>query len=106
MDDSVRQFPLLRFLLAYVGGLALADVGYPCRCSWVCVALLVAVLLVVAVLWRGAWGRVALTALFVVLGVGCYGWARSADEYVWEDGEELYEARVLAVPRSRQRSVG
>lgn len=106
MDDSVRQFPLLRFLLAYVGGLALADVGYPCRCSWVCVALLVAVLLVVAVLWRGAWGRVALTALFVVLGVGCYGWARSADEHVWEDGEELYEARVLAVPRSRQRSVG
>ena len=107
MGDSVQRYPLLRLLFFYVCGLGLADVCYPHWSAWTWwyIGISVVALFLIAMLWRKVLGGVAISALFLFLGVWCYGMARSENEYDWSQYRELYEARVVSVPRARQRSV-
>lgn len=107
MGDSIQRYPLLRLFVAYACGLGLADISYSCWNSWVgwCVGFSLVTLLFVAMLWRRILGGVALSVLFLVLGIGCYGLSRNGNEYDWSQEKELYEARVITVPWTRQRSV-
>ena len=107
MGDLVQRYPLLRLLFFYVCGLGLADVCYPYwgLWTWWSVGILVVALLLVAMLWRKVLSGVALSALFLLLGVWCYGMARSENNFDWSQKQKLYEASVVSAPQVRQRSV-
>ena len=85
MGDSVQRYPLLRLLFFYVCGLGLADVCYSYWVirTWWSIGILVVILFLVAMLWRKVLSSVALSALFLLLGVWCYGMARSENDFDW-----------------------
>ena len=107
MGDSVQRYPLLRLLFFYVCGLGLADVCYSYWVirTWWSIGILVVILFLLAMLWRKVLSSVALSALFLLLGVWCYGMARSENDFDWSQKWELYEASVVSVPQARQRSM-
>lgn len=110
MGDSIQRYPLLRLFVAYVAGLFLGDVLYPYLPSLVSWGMWGALSLTAALwlMWMSRrlvpYGLVAYVA-FAVLGVWGYSWARHGAAYDWPPDRSLYEARVLTVPRVRQRSV-
>ena len=110
IGDSIQRHPLLRLLVFYVGGIFLADRVYPYVPSlplwgvWGTLALLAMLLL--GWLWgRKAFYGLVASALMLLLGIWNYSWIRSELGYQWSSEEVLYEARVVAEPRDRQRSV-
>ncbi len=111
MDDTVLQrYPLLRLLLFYLCGVGLADVLYVYigMLGWYSLCGMVILLFSLLFAWvlrcRIAYGMVS-SALFLMLGICNYSQARGDIEYEWEAESLLYEARVMAEPRVRQRSV-
>lgn len=110
MGDSVQRYPLLRLLVPYICGVGIADVCYSYigALSHILVwgVLFLLLLLALAWIWRSrvAYG-ISVSALFLMLGVWGYVQARGGAQYHWSSGRRLYEARVLAEPRARQRSV-
>ena len=112
IGDSIQRHPLLRLLVSYIGGIVLADVLYPCSLSlvWVgaCGAVaLLAVMAVVLLLKRQNSQTVyglAVSGLFLFIGMVNYALVREGMDYPWSDKPQLYEARVLDEARARERS--
>lgn len=112
IGDSIQRYPLLRLFVPYACGIALADTLYSDVPALTSVAI-AAALMVVAVMscvyrlrhapWRMVYGVLA-SALFVLLGVGCYSLSRDNISYEWPSEEHVYEARVVDSPRKRARS--
>lgn len=111
MGDSIQRYPLLRLFFTYLCGVGLADVCYPyigtCSLLVVCgiPVLLLLILLLAYVGRRNVLFGVVASVLFLALGACGYLQARRGAEYVWPSGKEVYEARVLAEPRMRERSI-
>ena len=108
IGDSIRRHPLLRLLVFYVGGIVLADKLYPYLVLWseCCLWGALVLLGVLLVVWqRKVLFGVVASALLLVLGMGNYVLARHGAEWQWPPTEILCEARVVAEPRARQRSV-
>lgn len=110
IGDSIQRYPLLHLLFSYIGGIGLADIVYTGNLS-LCVlyGLPVAWLILCGIYALRSGGRLAFglltTVLFFLLGVGAYSLTRERMSYAWPAAEELYEARVVESPRSRERSV-
>lgn len=109
MGKSIQRYPLLRLLISYICGIGLADALYPHVTSLAllasCGALLLLLCLFISVGQRGAMYGVMASVLFLMLGVWNYSWSRGKTEYPWSLSEQLYEARVISEPRTRQRSI-
>lgn len=112
IGDSIQRYPLLRLFVPYACGIALADTLYSDVPALTSVAIAVALMVVAAMScvyrlrhapWRMVYGVLA-SALFVLLGVGCYSLSRDNISYEWPSEEHVYEARVVDSPRKRARS--
>ena len=112
IGDSIQRHPLLRLLVSYIGGIVLADVLYPCSLSLVWVGTcgtvaFLAVLAVVLLLKRQTSQTVyglAVSGIFLFIGMVNYALVREGMDYPWSDKPQLYEARVLDEARARERS--
>ena len=112
IGDSIQRYPLLRLVVFYVCGIAVADAVYPLVSLSLlgivmgCLSLLFA-LLCICVVWRGAcrvgFGVLAMS-LFFLLGALSYSLSRHEVSYAWPSGERIYEARVIEPPRQRAHS--
>lgn len=113
IGESIQRYPLLRLVVSYVAGIALADALHG-RCgslSWLSMGICVLSLLVMIgihlagkALGRIAYG-VASVVLFVMLGVTSYSVKRDMMQYPWPADERTYEAKVLELPRERAHSL-
>ena len=110
LGDSIQRYPLLRLLVSYICGIGLADVLYPripelsLYGVWGSFSLLV-VLLFLCVWRRKLLFGIVASMLFLLLGMWGYAWERDETGYEWSSEEQLYEARVMEVPRARERSM-
>lgn len=113
IGSSLQRYPLLRLIVAYVCGVAAADKLYAHVDSllmWALACSAGALLLMLCTcarrhrLWNVAFG-VAASVMFLSLGVAGYSIQRDSMRYEWSDAKRIYEARVLEVPRERERSV-
>ena len=110
IGDSIQRYPLLRLLVSYICGIGLADALYPhvpalaLYGAWGGFSLLVVLLCIYVWFRKVLFGMVA-SGLFLLLGMWGYAWEREKTKYEWSSGEQLYEARVVEVPRVRERSV-
>ena len=112
IGDSIQRYPLLRLVVCFVCGIAVADAVYPSlglspAGLWVgCLVVLLAST-VVYVLRREAWqvgfGLLAML-LFFSVGLLDYTLSRHGISYAWPSEERIYEARVMESPRQRAHS--
>ena len=107
LGDSIQRYPLLRLLVSYICGIGLADALYPHVSSLALYGVWGSLFLLVVLLftwWRKVLFGMGASVLFLMLGVWNYSWARGETEYAWPTEKRLYEARVVALPRARERS--
>lgn len=107
LGDSIQRYPLLRLLVSYICGIGLADALYPHVPSLALYGVWGSLFLLVVLLftwWRKVLFGMGASVLFLMLGVWNYSWARGETEYAWPTEKRLYEARVVALPRARERS--
>ena len=112
IGDSIQRHPLLRLVILYVGGIALADTLYP-YCSslalWSMIAGLVTLLVMLLThrtdnpSLRTTFG-IAAMMMFATLGATSYTLTRDALHYPWPTDEHTYEAKVIELPRNRART--
>lgn len=106
MGDSIQRYPLLRILVPYICGVWIADVCYP-HIDALSLFTIWGALFMLLFAWirrnNVVYGYIV-SALFLVLGAWGYSLARNETQYCWSPKEELYEARVMSEPRTRQRS--
>lgn len=111
--DSIQRYPLLRLLVPYIAGIALADALWSySEVRWpYAVAACMGVLLVMCRLCavrrsRRAWmSGFAASVFFLLLGgIGC-SLSRLHSQYVWPPHAAVYEARVIDAPQHRARSL-
>ena len=109
MGDFIQRYPLLRLLFSYLCGIGLTDIIYPYLPSLVtfsvCGILFLSLLLFLRIKQRSLSYGVLASLLFLMIGIWNYSWTRENSEYDWTSKELLYEARVMEIPRVRQRSV-
>ena len=109
MGDFIQRYPLLRLLFSYLCGVGLADIIYshlPSLATFSLCGILFSLLLLFSrVRQRSLSYGILVSTLFLMIGIWNYSWTRESSEYDWSSKELLYEARVMAVPRVRQRSV-
>lgn len=112
IGDSIQRYPLLRLIVPYACGIALADALFLSVSSLTLVAFsgcLIAILLMLCLyakrsrMWHVAYG-VVVSVMFLLLGVVCYSQSRDSLSYDWSSKELVYEACVMDVPRERARS--
>ena len=112
IGDSIQRYPLLRLLVPYICGIAVADMAYPlcgslALCALTgCVSAMLVMIGVYAV--RRSGGRIAYgmaaTVMFLSLGMASYALQRGRMSYTWPDDECIYEARVINLPHRGERS--
>ena len=110
--DAFQRYPLLRLVVSYLLGIVVADGAFPLvglplpLCIGLCAFLLVAMACVYAVQHRSlqwTFGTMAIL-LFFSFGTLCYSLSCRRVACVWPTDEQVYEARVMEVPRSRAHS--
>lgn len=110
--DAFQRYPLLRLVVSYLLGIVVADGAFPLvglplpLCIGLCASLLVAMACVYAVQHRSlqwTFGTMAIL-LFFSFGTLCYSLSCRRVACVWPTDEQIYEARVMEVPRSRAHS--
>ena len=108
IGDSIQRYPLLRLLVPYICGIALADAIYPSweyltECS-VAVAILCILAMVLLHAFRSTassmWYGMVASSLFLSLGIASYSLQRDRLTFSWPTEERIYEARVVE-PLSR-----
>ena len=113
IGESIQRYPLLRLVVSYVSGIAVADALYPQCGSLSCLSIAVGLLALLVLIGIQLAGKVscriaygiASLVLFVMLGITSYSLARDSMQYPWPTDEQTYEARVLELPRERERSL-
>lgn len=110
IGDSIQRYPLLRLLVPYICGIALADRVYllcDSLLSYSIIGCLLAVVVMIGVytarhfVWHIVYG-VAATVMFLSLGVVSYTQNRDRISYEWPVDACVYEARVTEYPRSSE----
>lgn len=111
IGDTIRRYPLLRLLVPYIIGVAVADALCPRIAGWwpyaaVASAVLLLVMGGLCALRRRAWVTGVVASLFFLLlgGVGA-SMARQHLHCAWPPREAVYEARVMDAPQRRARSM-
>lgn len=110
VGDSIQRYPLLRVVVPYVFGIALADVAYTSSLSlWgIVIGLLSLLVMFVTHVTRNSSRHltygIAATTMFVALGMTSYALTRDRKQYSWPSEECTYEAKVVELPRQRARS--
>jgi competence protein ComEC len=112
--DSIQRYPLLRLLVAYLLGIGIAHVVYPlvdCKLlAFVSMLIALSMLVILAVcvvrskgtqVVFGVWASL----FFVSIGMIGYIHERHVSAFEWPPTKMIYEARVLDMPRNRERSV-
>lgn len=112
IGDSVQRYPLLRLLVSYICGIAIADGVYP-LCGnllkyalWGCLLAILAMIGVYAIRHRVAQMVYGVAAMFMFLSLGGASYVVSRDRvsYEWLSDACVYEAKVMELPRSGERS--
>lgn len=109
MNYTASRYPLLGLLIFYICGIGLADALYfripSLELYGACGAILLLFVLLLAIFSRRnkIYG-IVISALYLAIGIWNYSQTRSETSYEWPLEERLCEARVLSVPRARQRS--
>lgn len=110
MSYTASRYPLLGLLIFYICGVGLADALYLCIPSldlygaWGAMVLSFILLLTMFSRRNKIYG-IVISVLYLAFGIWSYAQTRSNTSYEWTLEESLYEARVLSLPRARQRSV-
>lgn len=110
IGESIQRYPLLRLIVSYLCGIAVADATYQLCSSLSLLSVAVGVLALLAMLGTHLLGKrtaygVASVLLFATLGAASYSFARDRIHYPWSADEHTYEAKVLELPRKRARSL-
>lgn len=113
MGGYFQRYPLLRLIVAFACGVVLGDKLYLYVGSLLMWALLICVCALVfmictyansRMIWNAFYG-VAVSVVFLSLGVARYAVQRDSMHYEWNAERMVYEARVMDIPRDRAKSV-
>lgn len=112
IGNSIQRYPLLRLVISYICGIALADVTYPLCPTLSLYAIIGCVMSLLAMIGLHVARHhsqhltygLASTAMYLTLGMATYSLPLDKIQHSWSSEERIYEAKVIELPRQRSRS--
>lgn len=112
IGNSIQRYPLLRLVISYICGIALADATYPLCPTLSLYAIIGCVMSLLAMIGLHVARHhsqhltygLASTAMYLTLGMATYSLTLDKIQHSWSSEERIYEAKVIELPRQRSRS--